>query len=99
VIGAYLKDVITVVRHGARDQYGTEGATTDELMRGYIEWKTRLVLNIKGEEVLSSAGVLMRYDPTLTHEDKITIGGVEHLILAIELVRDFSVRGMKVYIQ
>lgn len=99
MINSYLKDVVTVVRHGIRDQYGTEGSTTTELVRGYIEWKTRLALNIKGEEVLSSASILMRYDATLTHEDRITIGGVEHLILAIELVRDLSVRGMKVYIQ
>ncbi len=99
MIGAYLKDILTIVRHGTRDQYGTEGATTSEAAKGFIQWKSKLVLSIKGEQVLSSASILMRYDSTLTHEDKITIDGVEHLIIAIEKVRDFSTRGMRVYIQ
>lgn len=99
MIGAYLKDTVTIVRHGTRDQYGTESGTTNEAVKGFLQWKTRLVLNLQGEEVLSSASVLMRYDATLTHEDKIIVGGVEHPILAIELVRDLTVRGMRIYIQ
>lgn len=98
VINAYLKDSLTVVRHGAVDQYGTEGATTAEAAAGFVEWKTRLVRNIKGEEVRAAASILMWYDSTLTHEDRIRIGAVEYPIIAIEIVRDFTVRGMRVYI-
>ncbi len=99
MIGAYLKDTVTIVRHGTRDQYGTEGPTTSALVKCFIEWKTRLLRNIKGEEVQSSAAILMRYDPTLTHEDRVMVSGVEHPIVSIELQRDFAIRSMKVYIQ
>lgn len=98
MINAYMKDQLTIVRHGTVDQYGTEGVTTDEAGAGFVEWKTRLVRNIKGEEVRAAASILMRYDATLTHEDRIRIGSVEYPIIAIEIVRDFTVRGMKVFI-
>lgn len=98
MIGAYLKDNFIVLRHGTKDQYGSEGPGTEEPAKGLIEWKTRLMRSIQGEEVLSQASVLMAYDATLTHEDRLKLSGVEYPILAIEVLRDFAVRGMKVYI-
>lgn len=98
MISAYLRDPLTIVRHGARDQWGSEGATTSEAALGYIEWSTRLVRNIKGEEVASSANILLAYDATLTHEDRILIDGVEHSIITIQRVKDFTARAMKVFI-
>ncbi|MEN6311204.1 MAG: hypothetical protein ABFD80_06655 [Acidobacteriota bacterium] len=98
MINAYLRDALTIVRHGTRDQWGSEGATTEEAALGYIEWTTRLVRNIKGEEVASSANILLPYDATLTHEDRIKIDGVEHSIITVQLVKDFTTRAMKVFI-
>lgn len=99
MIGAYLKDTLTLVRHGVRDAFGTEGATTEESVRGLVEWKTRLMKTTNGEEVLCSGYVLMRYDSTVTHEDRLKISGIERQIVAVEVARDFSVRGMKVYVR
>lgn len=99
MINAYLKDTTTIVRHGALDRYGTESGTAEETVRCFIQWKTKLLRNVKGEEVLSAGVVWLAYDPTLTHEDRIKVLGIEHSIIAIELLRDFKVRAMKVYIQ
>ncbi len=98
MISAYLRDSLTIVRHGTRDEWGTESAATEEAVLGYIEWGTRLVRDIKGEEVASSANILLAYDATLTHEDRIRIDGVEHPIISIALVKDFTTRAMKVFI-
>lgn len=98
MIKAYLKDPVTVLRHGARDAWGAAPAPTRELALGFLEPGSRLVLNLQGEQVLSSARVLLAYDATLTHEDELEISGVRHPIVAIEVLKDFRIRGMKVYI-
>ena len=98
MIGAYLKDKITIIRHGTTTQWGEAGTPSEETAYGFIKWESRRVLNIKGEEALSSAKILMTYDSTLTHEDKIKIDGVEHPIVAIQPARDLSTRGMWVTI-
>lgn len=98
MIGAYLRDRLTILRHGARDKYGEASDPAQETVYGYVEWKTRLVRDIHGEQVASSASVLLAYDPALTHEDQVRIDDVDHSILIIEIVKDFSTRAMKVYL-
>lgn len=98
MIKAYMVDAITIVRHAALDVYNEPGTATLEETMAYVDWGSRLVRNLQGEQVVASASVMMEYDATLTHEDKIRIDAVDHVILRIEKMKDFADRGMMVYI-
>lgn len=99
MLNAYLKDLVYVVRHGATNGFNEPAAPTVEPARAFVTWKTRLIMNAKGEQELASCAVMMAYDSTLTHEDKLRINGIDRRILSIEEMKDFSVVGMMVYIQ
>jgi hypothetical protein len=98
MIKAYMVDAITIVRHAVLDVYNEPGTATLEETTAYVDWGSRLVRNLQGEQVVASASVMMEYDATLTHEDKIRIDAVDHVILRIERMKDFTDRGMMVYV-
>lgn len=98
MIGSYMVDTLTIVRHATLDQWNEPGTATLELTTGYIEWGSKLVRNLQGEQVVAAARVWLEYDSTLTHEDKIRIDGVDHSILQIETHKDFEARATVVYI-
>lgn len=98
MINAYLVDPITVVRHGGFDKYNDPLPTIDEPTIGYVEWGSRVVNNIAGEQELAVARILMKYDPTLNHEDKIEVDGKTYSIIAIFPAKDFGNKGMWVSI-
>lgn len=103
MIDAYCVDQVTIIADEGRDEWGEPLARTSHPVRGYIEWKTRLVRNIKGEEVAAPSGIfspvrvyinLRKLDKALgrvlTHEDRVLIGGRERAILAISEPKAFS---------
>ena len=98
MINAYLRDPVTIVRHAALDSYNERAASTLDPIMGYVEWGTRLVRNLQGEEVAAAARVMIRYDATITHDDKVQIGTLDYTILRIEEIKDFSKRGLWIYI-
>jgi len=94
--GAYDVDEITIVRYGGYDSWNEPLASTDIKVKGKIEYKTRLVRNLEGEEVVSSAKILLPetiddvLGRDLTHEDVLKFDGVEHAILSINKPKAFS---------
>ncbi len=98
MIAAYLTDSIKIIRRGTLDEYGEPGTATEVDVKGLVEWGTKKVRDVNGEEAVSSASVLMEYDSALTVQDAIEISGVEHPILSIDRLRDFSTQGMRVYV-
>lgn len=98
MIGSYMVDALTIVRHAARDQWNEEGTPTLELTTGYIEWGTKLIRDLQGDQVVAAGRVWLEYDSTLTHEDKLRIDSVDHVILKIETQKDFEARATLVYI-
>ena len=94
MINVYLVDPLTIVRHGGFDKYNDPLPATDQDAMGYVEWGTRLVRNLAGEEEMAIARILLPYDQTVNHEDKIRIGAVEYSILNISPAKDFSNEGM-----
>lgn len=95
MFNVYSVDEIIIVRAGiiggkATDINNEPNPTTDETVNGYVEWKTMLVRNINGEEEVSSGHVILSYDGTIDHRDKIKIDSIEHQIIRIQRGKDFS---------
>ena len=95
----YEVDDFSVVRSGGRDEWERPLAPTIEALKGYIEWETKVVVNLAGEEVLSIGNVTYSYDEMLTHNDKIMISDVKHPIVMIKTLGDFSPVTTKAYFQ
>ena len=65
-----------------------------------VDWGSRLVRNLKGEQVISSALIYLSPDiKAIAHDDRIIIDGVEHLIVRIEEKADFKFDHWEIYIQ
>lgn len=99
MITAYCSDPITLRTVTSRDQWNNR-TTADAAIMGKVIWKTCLVRNIKGEQVVAAATVLIPGSiAIITHEDQIIIDGVEHGILSIAKKAAFSFSHWEVAIQ
>lgn len=85
MINAYCVDEITILQWNGVDSWGEPESGAMVTVRGYVEWKTRLIRNQKGEEVVSSVMVYLpkrkleaELGRELMFEDRIIIdqGGV-----------------------
>ena len=100
----YMVDAITIIKYNGVDINNQPVATTDVEVYGKIEYKTRLLSDIKGQEVTagsegrarSSASVLLPEtidEPLgreLRHEDRLKFNGIEHAILLIDRPKAFT---------
>jgi hypothetical protein len=95
MISAYMTDDITIQRIA----YGSWGTSTptNVAVKGRFEFKTKLVRNMAGEQVVSSANVILPV-MVLGHQDKVVYSGVTYSILTIELKKDFSNRFLLAYL-
>ena len=80
MINAYAVDDITILQWNGNDSWGEPESGTMVNVKGYIEWKTRLIRNAKGEEVVSTLMVYLPKRKTdnalgrpLMHEDRIIV--------------------------
>lgn len=93
---SYMVDDITIVKHGGYDIWKQPLASSDVAVKGKLEYKTKLVKDMEGEEVVSPATILLpesvdaELSRELTHEDMLKFDGKEHTILAIETPKAFS---------
>ena len=99
MLDAYDVDDLSIVRYGGRDEWEKPLPPTIEAVTGYVEWKTRVLVNDNGKNVLSTGYVLLNYDATITEKDKIMIDGIKHPIISIETLKDFEEAATKVYFQ
>ena len=113
MINAYLVDDLTIKKWLANDAWGepvepASGSDSDIHCKGYIVWKTQLVRDFKGEEVVSS---VMVYLPAkiekpaclgrrLMHEDRIGLPNepIDRAIVAIVEPKDFSRPHYEIYL-
>jgi len=95
MLNAYMTDDITIQRIA----YGTWGTSipTNVTTKGRFEFKTKLVRNQSGEEVVSSANVMLSV-MILGHQDKVVYDSKTYSILTIELKKDFSNRYLLIYL-
>ena len=104
MIYAYLVDDITIKRSGGYDSWQEPLASTNLATKGKVEYKTKLVKNLQGEDVISNALVYLHgskteklLDRELTHEDRL-IFAVEHVIIRIDKPKAFSSPHYEVYV-
>lgn len=93
MINAYLTDNITI-KTATVDKWGTKtfsSATT----RGRIEFRTKLVRNLQGEQVVSTAKVYLPPTSTVSYKDVIRYNSVDYTILGIQHAKDFSTKFIK----
>ncbi len=109
MINAYCKDPITILKWEGNDSWGNpvSGPTAVEV-KGYVEFKTRLVRDTKGEERVSDVTVLLPrkieraslLGRKLSHEDRIQLDGesFDRAIIEIRKPKDFSHPHYEVYL-
>ncbi len=98
MLNVYAVDSFYIVRSGGDDIWGEPLPVTLEAVTGYIEWETKLIRNFAGEEVASRGNILLNYDGTIDHLDKVRIDSIDYPIIGLERAKDFSNVGIKVYI-
>ena len=100
MINAYLTDSITIVRNNGYDSWNKSLGTTDIAVKGRIEYRTRLVKDVKGEEVVSMATVLLHESinisvgRSLTHEDWLTFGSIRHAVINVGQPKSLGFSGL-----
>lgn len=111
MISAYCTDDVTIIRSGGHDSWNEPLAPTEIPVKGKIEYKTRLVSDLKGEGVVAGtagaamASAMVRFPESidadlgrgLSHEDRLKFDGVEHAILKIDKPKAFSSPIYEVY--
>ncbi|MBM3210599.1 hypothetical protein FJZ33_00145 [Candidatus Poribacteria bacterium] len=90
MMNVYFRDDVSV----RRIVYGTWGGVASDITtvyKGRFVFETKMVRNVQGEMVVSSAYVMLPI-MALEHKDKIIYDSKEYSILGIEKKKDFSER-------
>lgn len=99
LMGAYARDTATWIRFQGQDNYGDDLTPIEVQIPARVTWKMRRVVNLQGEEVVSSGSILMGERPNVA-KDKVRIAGTEYIMVAAEEKKTFSaVLGYTVYLQ
>lgn len=110
MIGPYLVDKITHKQEKGEDKWGTPVTRREVARKARIDYKNRNVVNPEGETVVSMAKISIRpltiirssfstrAVNTIAYEDIVTIEDIDHKILAIGKIQDFSTKFMEIWI-
>jgi len=98
LLRAYFQDTITVIYSNGTDQWGEPIAATETTMKAYIDFKTHLVRNLAGEQVVSSGIVYVMPATTIQHDDFIEYNSVRYAILKINPGKDFSSNHQEIHL-
>ena len=97
-ISAYFKE--TVVRiYPQPGDYLEPGIPIRISMKARVTWKNKMVKNPEGEEVVSNVNIMIPVLSDLYFDSRFEVNGVEHGILAIDKMDDFSARYLVVYLE
>ena len=96
MIRPYLTDSAVWVRHQGSDQWGEPLPPVEATVKTRIQFRTRVVRDASGKEVVSEAKLLLfeRPDP----KDTYRFDGRDHPILSVHRVGDFSDRHYEVFV-
>lgn len=95
MIGSYCTDSITLIAPASKDEWGEpSGPETEIPLKARVEFKSKLVRDLAGNEVMSVARVVFR-TRTVDPESKIRLDDYstdEHGILSVSRPKDFRDR-------
>lgn len=98
MLNAYMTDSVTLHRAAGNDKYGEPLVDTEIVLPARVEIGTKLVKDIKGENVYSSMSVILA-SRAISHEDFIEYNGTEYAIISIAKPRDFSWGYIEVFLK
>lgn len=114
MIDPYLVDPIVIIKAGGAPTWGEPAGTTEVDVMGKIEYKTRLIRNLTGEQVAAgtigaittSVTILLPLSieddsylgRALSHKDKLKFNDIEHVILKIDKPKAFDNPYYEVYV-
>ena len=98
MLNCYMCDSIILHRSNGNDKYNEPLADTEIPLKARVEIGTKLVKDIKGENVYSSMTVTMKVR-AISHEDFIEFDGHEYAIISIAKPRDFSWGYLEVFLK
>jgi len=99
LIRAYSQDTITLKLWQSYDAWGEPTWLIPDPIEVYIDWKTHMIRNIEGEQVVSRGMFYIIYDTKLTHKDRVIISNVEYVILDVRPGKDFSENHQEIHLQ
>lgn len=94
-----MQDDITVIYSNGVDQWGEPIAPTETDMKAYVYFKTHLVRNLAGEQVVSRAKIYVMPDTLIQHDDFIEYDSIRYAILDVNPGKDFSDNHQEIHIQ
>ncbi len=99
MLRAYFTDDITVLYSEGHDTRGEPSTTTDVPMKAYVVWKTHLVRDIAGEQVVSRGMVYAMPERVITHADVIKIKTIKYVVLDVRPGKAFSPNHQEIHLQ
>jgi len=108
MLDVYSVDDIVIVQQGGYDEWNEPLSGAQIEIKGYVEWKTKLVIDINGERVTSTIQIYIKkrklddlLSSALTHEDMVkSINGVDidRAIIAVHQPKAFSKSHYEIYL-
>lgn len=91
MIDAYLTDTVTRFIAGVLSEWNERTYATEEIP-AMVNYKSKLVRNMEGEEVVTNVQVMLNIDQEISHKDRIQLEGESftHGIINFGRPRDFS---------
>ena len=104
MISSYTIDDVTIIKYAGVDDYNEPIATSEVDVKGYIEYKTRLLTDLTGQQVVAGTkgavtasakislakSIDVPLGRALRHEDRLKFNSIEHRILKIDEPKAFS---------
>ena len=97
MLETYEIDDIAILFYTGRNKFNQLTYKTVRT-KGYIDWKTRLVRDISGEETVAAATIYINHPRQITHRDYIRYEGVRHSVINMTQAKDFSPNHQEVFI-
>ncbi len=106
MINSYLVDDLwtVVAPDPPYDDYNKPNAPIVAAVKGLVQWETKIVKDLQGNDVTSNRNVLMRTDIGLTHNDQLRIYDIalgknlDYRIITIKPAKGYFTVGVYVYL-
>ena len=93
----YLTDTVIHIKNRVSDEWNSF-TPTQTTVPARIDYETKLIKDVKGNEVVSSIQITFDGDYDIKHADLIVIDDIKNAIIKIIKPKAFSVEFTKVYL-